>query len=189
MFTVSGDTYTGAKSNLSINDTPISAGTLNLTCVGGNLTGTGSSGQTYDGAVTPSGVCVIDFGPNNGGMIGVQQPSADVSLSALGNMTLHGFMIKQGVTEEVECTPNGNGTLNGQGYSDVETGTFEGGESGVTVSFTSQIAPGLIEMSVATSGGTETILACVSVVAGKTMILGFGDASGSPAYNVMMVQE
>lgn len=190
-FAVTGNSYSGMTNPYSITGSSLAGQTLTLTCTGGQLSGSGSSGQVYNGAVAPSGVLALDAGPNKGGLIGVQQPATAVSTSALGSMTFHGFLVEAGKTEAVQATPNGDGTLTGQGYSNVQTGTFEGGESGVTASFGSQLVPGLVQMNIQTSGGAETILCCVNVVGGKTMILGFGAGSGSgnPPYNVMMIQE
>ena len=69
----------------------------------------------------------------------------------------------------------------------VETGTSDEG-SGVTVTFLSQPNPGLLTFSIATSGGTETLVACVNVVGGKTMLFGFGAGNGEP-YNVLLVEQ
>jgi hypothetical protein len=192
-FAVTGDTYAGTKSPFDINGNPLTQGSFTFTCVGGRMTDpNGTGGVTYNGAMTPSGVCVIDYGPKNGGIIGVQQPSANVDEATLASQSYRGFLIKQGVTECCVATPNGDGTLSGKAYTEpngVETGTFQGGESGVTASFGTQLEPGLVEMNIVTSGGSETIMCCVSVVGGKTMLLGFGDGGGSNPYNIMFVQK
>jgi hypothetical protein len=192
-FTVSGDDYTGTSHDLDINGTQIGTSTTAFNCVAGHLTCT-NNGVTYNGAVTPSGVIVVDYGPGNGGIIGVRQASQNVSESALGSLTFHGFLIKQGDTQKVQAVPNGDGTLHGAAYTDVEAGTLDTTDSGVTITFGTQISPGLIQLSLSTSGGAETIMAAVNVVAGKTMIFGFGGGTSmgnnsSPPDNIMLVQE
>lgn len=189
-FNVSGNNYSGTSHDLNVGGSLLNTGTASFTCVGGHLTCT-SNGVNYNGAVTPSGVIVVDYGPGNGGIIGVQQPASPISLSAVGQMSFHGFLIKQGQTQEIEATPNGDGTLHGVGYADVETGTLQSDGSGVTVTFASQPSPGLVQMNLTTSGGAEQIMAAVSVVGGKTMVLGFGagTGSGNPPYNIMLIQE
>jgi hypothetical protein len=191
-FNVAGDSYSGNTAQFDITGQSIAGGTASFTCTNGRLSNpNGPNGTVLNGAVTPSGICVIDFGPNNGGIIGVKQAGVNVDTSTLANMTFNGFMVRQGVTECVQASPNGDGTLKGKGYASdggVETGTFETGASGVSISFGGQLAPGLVKMNVTTSGGSETIMCCVNVVGGKTMLLGFG-AGGGSAYNVMMVQQ
>ena len=82
----------------------------------------------------------------------------------------------------------GNVVLHGQGYenpSGVETGTLDGG-SGVTVTFTSQPNSGEVKVNIATSGGNESLVACVNQVNGKYMLFGFGVGPGTP-YNIVLV--
>jgi len=189
-FAVNGDSYTGTVKEFELNGTALPDGHAVFTGDNGQMTQTGGNGSSATGAMTPSGVCVLDYGPGQGGTIGVEQPAANVDLATIGGDSFKGFMIKQGKTECVSCTPNGDGTLHGNGYAlgtGVETGTLDGG-GGVTVSFTSQPNPGLVKVSIVTSGGNEQIVACLNQVGGKYMIFGFGwDGIGTP-YNIVLVQ-
>ena len=162
-----------------------------FTGVNGLMTTTNTPGNVpAKGAMTPSGVCVLDYGPSNGGAIGVRQPAQPIDLSALGTKSFLGFLINQGKTQCVAATPNGDGTLHGAGYanpSGVETGASDNG-SGVTVTFASQPNPGQVKLNIATSGGSETIVACVAQVNGKYMLFGFGAGSGGEPYNIVFVE-
>jgi hypothetical protein len=190
-FDVTGDTYTGTSHRWELDGTALPDGPSNFTGVNGLMTDTsGPQGTTATGAMTPSGVCVLDYGPNNGGVIGVRQPATNVDLTAIGAKSYRGILTMQGKTQCVAVTPNGDGTLHGAGYANptgVETGTFDNG-SGVTVTFTGQPNPGEITMSLSTSGGSELMVACVSQVNGKYILFCFGaDSLGAP-HNVILVE-
>ncbi len=187
-FDVNGNSYGGTADRFEIDNTPMSQGFTGFTSVDGHMTAN-VGGVIVNGVMTPSGVCVMDYGPGMGGFIGVKQPSAPTNLVTLGTKSFRGFLINQGKTQCVTVTPNGDGTLHGTGYqnpSGVETGTSDGG-AGVTITFLSQPNPGQITMSIGTSGGAETLVACVSVVNGKTMLFAFGAGGGEP-YNVLLVE-
>jgi len=191
-FDVSGNVLTGTSHRWEIDDTALPDGPSSFTGDNGLMTDTGSNGgPTATGAMTPSGVCVLDYGPGNGGVIGVKQPSANVDVADLASKSFKGFLINQGKTQCVTVTPNGDGTLHGEGYAlgtGVETGTMDGG-GGVTITFQTQPNPGLIKIGVAPSGGSpEIIAAAINQVNGKYMLFGFGYGSGK-GYNVVLVQQ
>ena len=131
--------YDGPVANFNITGTSLPSTTAHFIGDHGLMTDlNGPGGTTATGAMTPSGVCAIDYGPNLGGVIGVKQPIANIDLTDLASRHYKGYLIDQGKTQCVDVTPNGNGTLHGQGYSldgGVETGTFDGG-GGPTLSFT-----------------------------------------------------
>ena len=140
--------------------------------------------------MTPSGVCALDYGPQKGGVIGVKQPAANINLADLASRHFRGFLINQGKTQPVDVTSNGDGTLHGKGYAlptGVEDGTLDGG-SGVTVSFTSQPNPGEVTVTIASSGGSESMAAAINVVDGKYMMFCCGVGQDGKAYNVILVE-
>lgn len=188
-FNVTGNSYVGVSKVFRLDDVALPDGNANFTGVNGYMSTTNiPGGGLSTGAMTPSGVCVLDYGPSNGGVIGVKQPDQPVDLSVLGSKSFRGYLINQGKTQCVVCTPNGDGTLHGAGYADpsgAETGTLDGG-SGVTISFTSQPNPGEIKLNISVGGGYETVVACVNQVSGKYMLFGFGAGGGTP-YNVVLV--
>ncbi len=192
-FNVSGNNYTGTSSRYLIDGTQLSDGQADFTGNNGEMTDLNvPGGGTATGAMTPSGVCVIDYGPNNGGVIGVMQPASNVNLATIGSLSFRGFLINQGKTQPVAVTPNGDGTLHGAGYelpSGVETGTFDPNGSGVTVTFTGQPHPGEVTTSIATTGGTDTVVAAVNQVGGKYMLFAFGVGSDGTPYNIVLMQD
>lgn len=190
-FAVSGNNYNGSSIRYALDGTSLSPGPSNFSANNGLMTDLDPQNATsVTGAMTPSGVCVLDYGPNKGGVIGVIQPSASVDLAALGTKSFKGFLVNQGKTQCVAVTPNGDGTLHGQGYanpSGVETGTSDNG-SGVTVSFTGQPNPGLVTINIANPGGSEHLVAAVNQVGGKYMLFCFGADSQGSAHNVVLVE-
>lgn len=192
-FAVTGNAYNGTSKRFAIDGTALADGPSNFIGNGGLMTDvSGPGGAQATGAMTPSGVCVLDYGPNNGGVIGVIQPSSNVNLADLGTRSFRGFLINQGKTQCVAVTPNGDGTLHGLGYanpSGVETGTSDNG-SGVTITFTGQPNPGEVQISISTSGGTETLAAAINQVGGKYMLFCVGVPTGSSGqpYNVVLVE-
>ncbi|MBS1718745.1 MAG: hypothetical protein JSS72_13535 [Armatimonadetes bacterium] len=190
-FNVSGNNYDGTTNTYDINGNFLGNNPSQFVGNNGEMTDLNPQGgiQTT-GAMTPSGVCVLDYGPGNGGAIGVKQPAAPVDLTSLGTKSFRGYLVNQGKTQCVTVTPNGDGTLHGAGYQNptgVETGTLDGG-GGVTVTFTGQPAPGLVSIDIATSGGAEHIVAAISSVGGKFMIFGVGIDSGGSGYNVALAE-
>ena len=193
-FNVTGNTYAGTTKRFEINGTALADQPLTLTGNSGLMTETnGPNGSTATGAMTPSGVCVFDFGPGNGGVIGVIQPAANVDLVDLGTRSFRGFMIDQGKTQCVSVTPNGDGTLHGTGYSNptgVETGTTDGG-NGPTITFNSQPNPGDVQITLTYpgGGGSENLVAAINRVGGKYMLfcMAVGAQDGKP-YNVVLVE-
>lgn len=190
-YDVSGNTYAGMSHRWNIDGSPLSDGPSNFTGDNGLMTDTnGPMGYTATGAMTPSGVCVLDYGPNVGGVIGVMQPSANINISDFASRSFKGYLINSGKTQCVSVTSNGNGTLHGSGYANpmgVETGTLDGG-SGVTISFTGQPNPGELTTTLTTSGGTETLTGIVNQVGGKYMMFCFGVGSDNKPYNVVLVE-
>lgn len=188
---VSGNSYTGPTHQWNINGTALADGTANLTGDNGLMTDlNGPGGAPVTGAMTPSGVCALDYGPNLGGVIGVKQPAANIDLADLASRHFKGFLINQGKTQCVDVTSNGNGTLHGQGYSlptGVEDGTFDGG-GGPTISFTGQPTPGAITVRLAFGNGFEDMAAAINVVAGKYMMFCCGVGQDGKPYNVILVE-
>ena len=187
-FAVTGNDYSGTSHRFEIDGTPLADGPSDFTGVNGYMTD--NSVPPATGAMTPSGVCVLDYGPNNGGVIGVLQPSTNVDLAVIGAKHFKGFLINQGKTQCVTVSPNGDGTLHGAGYSlgtGVETGTFDNG-SGVTITFTGQPNPGEVTVSIATSGGSEQLVAAINQVGGKYMMFCFGVDSQNTPYNVILME-
>lgn len=186
-FDVAGNAYSGTSHRWAIDGTQLSDGPSNFTGNNGLMTDT-NMGAT--GAMTPSGVCALDYGPNAGGVIGVKQPAANIDLADLASRHFRGFLINNGKTQCVDVTPNGDGTLHGMGYSlpgGVEDGTSDQG-AGVTVSFTSQPNPGEVTVTIATSGGSESMAAAINVVGGKYMMFCFGVGQDLKPYNVVLVE-
>jgi hypothetical protein len=190
-FAVTNNTYSGTSKRFAIDGTALPDGPSNFVGNNGLMTDTdGMNGVNATGAMTPTGVCVLDYGPNAGGVIGVIQPAANVNLSEMTSRSFRGYLINQGKTQCVTVTPNGDGTLHGAGYanpSGVETGTFDNG-SGVTVSFTGQPNPGELTTTITTTGSTETLVVAVNLVNGKYMLFGFGVGSDGKGYNVVLVE-
>jgi hypothetical protein len=190
-FDVTGNNYSGTSHQFEIDGTPLPDGPCNLVGNAGLMTDpNGQNGSTATGAMTPSGVCVLDYGPNNGGLIGVIQPAANVNLADLATRHFRGFLINSGKTQCVDVTPNGDGTLHGAGYanpSGVETGTFDNG-SGVTVTFLSQPNPGEVTVSIGTDQGAESLVAAINRVGGKYMLFCCGVGGDGKPYNVILVE-
>jgi len=152
----------------------------------------GPNGTTATGAMTPSGVCVLDYGPGNGGVIGVQQPAANIDLVDLGTRSFRGFLINSGKTQCVSVTPNGDGTLHGTGYMNpggVETGQTDSG-TGPTITFNSQPNPGEVRITLSYAGNpSENLVAAINRVAGKYMLFCFAvSAQDGKPYNVVLVE-
>jgi len=193
-FDVSGNDYSGTALRWAINGTQLADGPSDFTGDNGLMTeANGPLGVPATGAMTPSGVCAIDYGPGNGGVIGVKQPAANVDLAVLASKHFKGFLINAGKTQCVDVTSNGDGTLHGAGYlnpTGVETGTFDPNGSGVTITFTGQPNPGEVTVSIVTSGGPELLVAAINQVGGKYMLFCFGvDQGGAGApYNVVLVE-
>ena len=148
------------------------------------------NGMAATGAITPTGVCVLDYGPNAGGLIGVIQPASNIDLAVLGSKSYKGFLINSGKTQCVTITPNGDGTLHGSGYalpSGVETATPDGG-SGVTITFLTQPNPGEVTVDITSGGGHEHLVAAINRVDGKYMLFCCGVGSDSKPYNVILVE-
>ena len=188
---VTGNHYTGVTYQWAIDGTQLANGSANLMGENGLMTDlNGSNGASVTGAMTPSGVCALDYGPNRGGVIGVKQPAANIDLADLASRHYRGFLINQGKTQCVDVTTNGDGTLHGRGYAlgtGVEDGTFDGG-AGVTISFTSQPNPGEIILHLAFGNGFETMAAAINVVGGKYMMFCIGVGGDGTPYNVVLVE-
>lgn len=188
---VSGNSYTGITHQWANDGTQLADGNANLTGDNGLMTDlNGPNGVPVKGAMTPSGVCVLDYGPNFGGIIGVKQPAANIDLTDLASRHFKGFLINQGKTQCVDVTTNGDGTLHGHGYAlpaGVEDGTFDGG-GGPTLSFTSQPSPGEITVRLAFGNGFEDMAAAINVVSGKYMMFCCGVGQDGKPYNVILVE-
>lgn len=187
-FDVNGNNLSGTSHHFTMDGTPLPDGPATFTGDNGLMTDTGNNPAT--GAMTPSGVCVLDYGPQMGGVIGVKQAASNVDLADLASRHFRGFLINQGKTQCVDVIPNGDGTLHGAGYANpngVETGTFDNG-SGVTVTFVSQPNPGEATITLATSGGSEQLVAAINRVAGKYMMFCFGVGGDGKPYNVILVE-
>ena len=187
-FDVTGNNYNGTSHRFAIDGKALADGPANFVGNNGLMTDTGTPPAT--GAMTPSGVCALDSGPQKGGVIGVKQPAANINLADLASRHFRGFLINQGKTQPVDVTSNGDGTLHGKGYAlptGVEDGTLDGG-SGVTVSFTSQPNPGEVTVTIASSGGSESMAAAINVVDGKYMMFCCGVGQDGKAYNVILVE-
>lgn len=189
--TVTGNAYDGPTKRYAVDGTPLPDASAHLTGDAGRMTLLNPpGGGTATAAMTPSGVCAFDYGPGNGGVIGVKQPAQNVDTAVLASESYRGFLIDQGKTQCIACSPNGDGTLHGAGYanpSGVETGTSDNG-SGVTVSFTSQPNPGEVTIHLTTTGGAESMAAAVNQIAGKYMLFGFGLGQDGKGYNFLLVE-
>lgn len=192
IFNVTGNSYDGTSNRFAIDGTALGPNPVVMTGDNGRMTmPNGPGGATVTAAMTPAGVAVFDFGSGQGGVIGVKQAAANVDLADLASHTYKGLLINQGKTQCVSATSNGDGTMHGQGYAlggGVETGTSDNG-SGVTITFTGQPAPGEVRISLTTSGGTETLVACINQVGGKYILFGFGEGSDTLPYNFLLVQQ
>ena len=189
---VAGNIYSGVTHRWAVDGSPLANGAADFSASNGLMTDLiGINGVFGTGAMTPSGVCVLDYGPNNGGAIGVLQPAANVNLADLATRHFRGFMINQGKTQCVTVTPNGDGTLHGAGYqlpSGVETGTLDNG-GGPTVSFTGQPNPGEVTINIAYGGGaSDNLVAAINRVSGKYMLFCFAVGQGGTPYNVVLVE-
>ncbi|HVT11138.1 MAG TPA: hypothetical protein VHE55_02640 [Fimbriimonadaceae bacterium] len=191
-YDVSGNAYTGTAHRWAIDGTALSDSPSYITGDNGLMTDHDTQGgnMTATGAMSPTGVCVLDYGPNAGGVIGVKQPAANIDFADLASRSYRGFLINQGKTQCVSVTPNGNGTLHGVGYANpngVETGTYDDG-AGVTVNFIGQPNPGECTITLTTSGGTESLVAAINVVDGKYVMFCFGVGQDQVPYNVILVE-
>jgi hypothetical protein len=188
---VAGNQYTGATHQWNISGGALADGSAHFTGNNGLMTDlNGPGGVPATGAMTPSGVCAIDYGPNLGGVIGVKQPVSNINLVDLASRHFKGFLINQGKTQCVDVTTNGDGTLHGQGYalpSGVEDGTTDGG-NGPSISFVSQPNPGVVTVRLAFSGGFEDMAAAINVVGGKYMMFCFGVGQDGVPYNVILAE-
>jgi hypothetical protein len=170
--TVSGTKY-------ALGGAPIGVLNANLTYSNGSLTEIGGPAKID---YTPAGVLIGDDGPGNGGFVGVQQPAADVDLSAASQLEYRGILFKGGGNSElIWSRSNGSGGMRGGGYIDVDNNVEDNDPThGVTVNFTSQPSPGLVQGTITVNNATTPIVFVINKAGGKYMIFGFSDDSGIP---------
>jgi len=194
-FNVNGNDLTGTSNDYKMDDTPQNNGPVHLTGDNGRLSQFDQNGNLQATAgISPTGVCAFDYGPGNGGVIGVAQPAADLDLADLASKSYNGFLVETGHTQAVTCAPNpANGRLMGHGYASgaaIETNTFDDG-GGLYFNFVSQPQHGLIRVHLEfVNGGGEDLVMAASQIGGKYVLYAFGwNASQSSAYNVVLVEK
>lgn len=191
-----------AYGTVALTMTSSTVGTIDITSrlLNGSLIGSHSQTLTFTngefttgentGIVTPAGVFLVDDGPGNGGVVGMQAPSANVDITDLASHSYRGILFKGGSSQLIECTSNGTGGLDAASFTNVETDTIDTNPSdGVTVSFTSQSTPGLVNGQLTGSNGAQNMVFSTSQGGGKYIIYGFAvDTNGNPE-NFLLIQD
>lgn len=166
-YTLDGTVYGGGP----VTDTGFS-------CADGRITRT--SVPTDVIAVTPAGLFVFDKGYGNGGVIGMKQPVADVSISdlLLSGREFRGILFQPeesvGDTKPVWLRPdpaNPGQMIGGEYEDDFEAGTEQTDNS--TISFTSQDDPGIVNAVLTSSHSLVfDIIFMINRIDGKYFLYG-----------------
>ena len=193
--TVSGTDLTFQISAFQLDGTSIGTNTASTTCSNGVMTESGSGTATI--GIAPSGTFVGDNGPNDGGFIGVVAPSADISTADItaASLEYRGVLFKNNDssgddTEPVWARRSSSGVMSGGNYTDFE-GNTESSE-GVTVTFTSQPSPGVMQATLTDSNGSSDFVFVVNQVDSSYVLYGIAqDAGGGSTqpYNVLLVSQ
>lgn len=141
-------------------------------------------------AWTPSGVLIVDNGPNEGGVIGVRQESTNIDLTDFLSKQFRGFVVMNGQTRGCWARPNGPGALLGGMFED-DAGIESGSDSSdpedfADITFESQPVAGILRATLHTNGDDHNIIFAVSRVNGKYVC--FGLLAGDRG-NVVFVQK
>ena len=153
------------------------------------------------GALTPSGTFMLDFGPNNGGVIGVEQSTTpiDVADFCLAGREFRGILMRPvdplnptNPHNGAQCIfgiGGGTNTLNGGSFTDVEAGTKDDVANGVRITIQSQPSPGLLQGNLTElhDNSNHPIFFAINKVNGKYEIFGLGTDSGG--YNISLIEK
>lgn len=141
-----------------------------------------------NGAMTPSGTFMLDFGPQRGGAIGVLRPAANLDKNEITSHTFIGMTASGHHSNCVQARGDGHGSFAGADFTDVEAGTVSTDpEHSCTVTLGEQIQPGQFRGTLSAGGTSATIIIVANKAGGKWVLYAFGTDDG--AYNVMLVEK
>lgn len=184
-FTSTGTTFTGQVTSYYADGSLKNQFEDSFTYEGGNLTQPES--PDLNGAITPSGTFMLDFGPQHGGGIGVKRPSANLDADEISNRTFVGISVNRHNSNCVQAVGDGHGTFMANDFTDVETGTLSTDpEHSCSVTLGTQIAPGLFQATLTAGTDSSAMIVTANKAAGKWVLYAFGTDDG--AYNVMLVE-
>lgn len=185
-FTSSGTSFNGAITSYNADDTLHKQFTDGFTYVAGSLTQPDDT--DLNGAITPSGTFMLDFGPQRGGAIGVRRPTANLDPNEITARTFIGTTASGRNSNCVQAVGDGHGTFAAADFTNVETGAVSvDPEHTCTVTLGAQIEPGMFKATMTTSGGTSPMILVANKAGGKWVLYAFGTDDG--AYNVMLVEK
>lgn len=196
-FVVSGTSYNGTIKSYLADGTLSHTHSDGFVNNGGVLTTSGGG----TGALTPSGTFMLDFGPGNGGAIGVQQSTTPISITDFcqSGREYRGILMRpvdpNNPTDPhngAQCiygTGAGSNLLDGGNFTDIEAGTKDVAGSGVTISIDSQPSPGLLHGTLTElhDNSAHPIFFAINKVKGKYAIFGLGTDSGG--YNITLIEQ
>ncbi|MDR3708586.1 MAG: hypothetical protein P4L33_09805 [Capsulimonadaceae bacterium] len=183
-FVISGNAFTGTQSRFNITGTALNPATVpySLTCNNGLL-----SGGAVTGGITASGVAILDYGPNLGGMAAVQAAASPVDINAISAATYRG----------IHYNPT-DGTFmvyGAAGSSGISLGTFSSLETNSqnpnygTITFTGQPSPGQLTATITyTAGGSANAVFVENTINGKYVLFGIVRHPAGTAHLVLVQQ-
>ncbi len=184
-FTSTGTTFTGEVTAYLTDGTVKNHFEDSFTYSGGNLTQPES--PDLNGAITPSGTFMLDFGPQHGGGIGVKRPSAPLDPNDISNRTFIGISVNRHNSNCVQAVGDGHGTFAANDFTDVEMGALSSDpEHSCSVTLGTQIAPGLFRATLTAGTDSFAMIVTANKASGKWILYAFGTDDG--AYNVMLVE-
>lgn len=185
-FTKSGLTYSGEIISRYANDAVKNQFTDGFTYNSGSLTQ--PNDPDMNGAMTPSGTFMLDFGPQRGGAIGVQRPAVNIDPVAMSTKNFIAVVDRGNESHCVSVTGQGDGSFIAHDFIDMDAGTLDMTDEGTShVTLGEQVEPGLFKATLETQGLSFAFVVVANKVKGKWVVYGFGTDEG--AYNVMLVEK
>jgi len=144
-----------------------------------------------------SGVFMADFGPNLGGIIGMQAPTRSIPWPEIAGKTFIGMMAESGRTQLITVKPGiAPDTLQGDGLvtdTEISTGINTGsGDGGVTLELLSTVSNGLFAVNLnygENGNNNERMFFVAGEVEGKIVLFGFAGNAQNGTYNVLLVEK
>ncbi len=143
-----------------------------------------------------SGVFMADFGPNAGGIIGMQVPSSPLSWSDVASVDYIGMLVRSNRSQLVQCGPGSSpGVLRGYGLfteGAIESGVPDDFDPGVELRLGTNIANGLYTVnlrSLEEGAPDEQLFLIAGEVDGKRVMFGFGGNVDDGTYNLLLVEK
>lgn len=144
-----------------------------------------------------SGVFMADFGPNLGGIIGMQAPTRSIPWSEIAGKIFLGMMAESGRTQLITANPGtAPDTLQADGLvtdTEISTGINTGsGDGGVILELLNTVSNGLyaVNLNYGGNGSTnEKMFFVAGEVEGKLVLFGFAGNAITGTYNVLLVEK